>query len=92
MTKNLYMEQIGKKAKKASINLNNIDHNKKKNVLKLFSRYLKTYSQSILKENKKDISIAKSKKMKNSFIERLHIDNEKIEKIRNSINDIIKFR
>ncbi len=92
MTKNLYMEQIGAKAKKASINLNNISHNKKKNVLKLFSKYLNTYSKSILKANRMDILKARSKKIKGSFIERLRLDNKKIQQIRNSVNEIIKFK
>ena len=47
MTKNLYMEKIGEKAKKASIHLNNISISKKNSVLKLFNRYLEIYSQSI---------------------------------------------
>tara|TARA_B100000700_G_scaffold122610_1_gene137371 strand:+ start:2879 stop:4123 length:1245 start_codon:yes stop_codon:yes gene_type:complete len=86
------MEQIGAKAKKASINLNNISHNKKKNVLKLFSKYLNTYSKSILKANRMDILKARSKKIKGSFIERLRLDNKKIQQIRNSVNEIIKFK
>ncbi len=92
MTKNLYMEQIGAKAKKASINLNNISHNKKKNVLKLFSKYLNTYSKSILKANRMDILKARSKKIKGNFIERLRLDDKKIQQIRNSVNEIIKFK
>ena len=81
MTKNLYMEQIGAKAKKASINLNNISHNKKKNVLKLFSKYLNTYSKSILKANRMDILKARSKKIKGNFIERLQLDKKKFNKL-----------
>ena len=63
MSKNLYMKKIGERAKNASLHLSNIDINKRNAVLKQFSRYLKTNSQSILNSNKKDISNAKSKKI-----------------------------
>ena len=64
MTKNLYMEKIGKKAKIASLNLSNLSINKRNSVLKQFSHYLKTNEKLILNSNKKDISNAKSKKIK----------------------------
>ena len=92
MIKNLYMEKIGEKAKKASIHLNNISISKKNSVLKLFNKYLETYSQSILNANKRDIFTAKSKKIKNNKIDRLKLDKEKIKQIKNSINEIIKFK
>ena len=92
MKKNLYMQKIGKKAMTASLYLSNTDINKKNSVLKQFSKYLKKYSRLILNANKKDISIAKSKKMKISIIERLKLNNKKIKQIRNSINEIIKFK
>ena len=40
MTKNLYMEKVGKKAKLASLYLSNININKRNSVLKQFSQYL----------------------------------------------------
>ena len=39
-----------------------------------------------------DILKARSKKIKGSFIERLRLDNKKIQQIRNSVNEIIKFK
>ena len=92
MTKNLYMDKIGKKAKIASLNLSNINVDKRNSVLKHYCQYLKTNLRSILNSNKKDVSIAKSKKIKNSLIERLKLDSKKIERIRNSIKEIIKFK
>jgi len=86
------MDKIGEKAKKASIHLNNIDNSQKNSVLKLFNKYLETYSQSILNANKRDISIAKLKKIKSSMIDRLKLDKKKIKQIRDSINEIIKFK
>ena len=90
--KNLYMEKIGKRAKFASLHLSNISIEKKNAVLKKFSYYLKKNSQLIINLNKKDISNAKSKKIKNSMIDRLRLNYKKINQIRNSIKEIIKFK
>ena len=92
MKKNYYMEKIGEKAKKASINLGTITRSKKNSVLKLFNKYLEINSQSILNANKKDILNAKSKKIKKSMIDRLKLDRKKIDQIKNSINEIIKYK
>ena len=48
MSKNLYMEKIGEKAKIASLELANLDINKRNSVLKQFNLYLKKNSQLIL--------------------------------------------
>ena len=85
MSKNLYMEKIGEKAKLASLYLTNVNIEKRNSVLKQFSQYLRTNSQSILNSNKKDISNAKSKKIKDSMIDRLKLNSEKIAQIRKSI-------
>ena len=92
MSKNLYMKKIGERAKVASLHLTNINIDKRNSVLKQFNQYLKNYSQLILNSNKKDISNAKSKKISNSMIDRLRLNNKKIEQIRNSIKEIIKFK
>ena len=47
MSKNVYMNKIGKKAKFASQHLSNIDIDKRNSVLKQFSQYLKIYSKQI---------------------------------------------
>ena len=78
MYKNLYMNQIGVKAKIASNSLVNLSILKKNLVLKKFRRYLIINSKLILKENKKDISNAKLKKISTSMIDRLSLDEEKI--------------
>ena len=92
MYKNLYMEKIGKKAKLASFNLSNLNIDKRNSVLKQFSQYLKTNMHSILNSNKKDIYNAKSKKISDNMIDRLKLNSTKIFQIRNSIEEIIKFK
>ena len=92
MSKNLYMKKIGERAKAASLHLSNVSIDKRNSVLKQYSQYLKTNSHLILNSNKKDIANAKSKKIKESMIERLKLNNKKILQIRNSIEKIIKFK
>ena len=92
MSKNLYMKKIGEKAKLASLNLSNLNINKRNSVLKQFSQYLKANEKSILSANKKDIANAKFKKIKDSMIDRLKLNSKKISQIRNSIEKIAKFK
>ena len=92
MSKNFYMEKIGKKSKLASLNLSNLNINKKNSVLKKFSQYLKINERLILSANKKDISNAQTKKIADSMIDRLKLNSKKIAQIRNSIDKIIKFK
>ena len=92
MSKNLYMEKIGKRAKIASFNLSKLNINKRNSFLKKFNQYLKNKEKLILAANKKDLLNIKSKIIKESMIERLKLDSKKIFKIRNSINEIIKFK
>jgi len=86
------MEKIGKKARKASLHLSKINIKKRNEILKLFSKYLLANSNSILHANKKDIFNAKSKKMRESIIQRLQLNERKIKQIINSIEQIIKFK
>ena len=92
MSKNLYMKKIGEKAKLASLNLSNLNVNKRNSVLKQFSQYLKANEKSILSANKKDIANVKFKKIKDSMIDRLKLNSKKISQIRNSIEKIAKFK
>ena len=89
MSNNFYMEKIGKNAKFASKDLSNTSIRKKNAVLLQFCKYLKIYSQEILKANKRDVLNAKKNKSK--MIDRLVLDNEKIKKIASSVKEIIKF-
>jgi len=90
MTKNVYLDKIGKKAKVASYSLSKIKVEKKNAVLKQFCIYLKNYKKLILKANQKDVLIAKKKHSK--LIERLQLNSEKINNMIKSIQAIIKFK
>ena len=69
MSKNLYMDKMGKNAKQASLNLSKLSIHKKNSVLKQFSQYLKNNEKLILNANNKDIYHAKSKNIKQSMID-----------------------
>ena len=92
MSKNLYIKQMGEKAKNASMHLSSLNVNKRNAVLKQFVQYLRANKKSILKLNKKDVLNAKSKKIRDNLIERLQLNNKKIDQIINSIKKIIKFK
>ena len=85
-----YMNLIGQNAKKAS--LEKISTKIKNNVLKKYVSLLNKEKKSILKANAKDREFAERKRLKNNLIDRLSIDQEKLNNIGNSINKIIKLK
>ena len=92
MTKKVYMNKLGKKAKEASLYLSSINNEKKNSVLKKFSYYIRKNENLILRENKKDINNAKKNGTKINMIDRLILNNNKLKQIQNSIKEIIRFR
>ena len=85
-----YLLKLGKQAKKASIN--NIKSKKKNKVLQDYCNLIFNYQLNIIKENKKDLKLAKNKRLKQNLIKRLLIDKRIILQIINSIKTIIKFK
>ena len=65
---------------------------KKNRVLKTFSNLLTKNKRLIFKENRKDMILAKQKKIKESLIKRLELDDNKIKYIIKSVKDIIKIK
>ena len=90
MLKSSYMKKIGVKAKQASNYLSNLSEKKRNDVLKQFCIFLKVNKKQILRTNKKDIKEAK--KIKKSMIDRLKLDEKKINEIIKSVEQIIKFK
>jgi len=89
MKQNLYIQKIGINAKIAFKDLSNISEKKRNSVLKQFCKYLQQNKKLILKANKKDL--LKAKKNKSNMLDRLKLDNKKINQIIKSVKDIIKF-
>ena len=87
-----YLINIGLKSRSAFQKTLFADIKKKNLVLKNFNRLLKLESNIILKKNLKDLNLAKQKKIKDSMIDRLILNNERIEGIRDSIDKIVKLK
>ena len=82
------IKKIGANAKKAFTILNNLDGGKINKVLLSYNQLLLKNKKQILQENEKDIKSLKRKHL----VDRLVLDDKKIEGIRSSINDILKFK
>ena len=85
-----YLEKIGLNAKIAFEN--KISNKKKNKVLNYYAELISKNINKILKENSKDIKVAKSKKLKENLIKRLALNNEKIKSIIKSIKIIANFK
>ncbi len=82
------LKQIGLNAKKAFFQLNAIDSKKINKVLNTYNQLLLKNKKKILKENLKDVKFSK----REYLLDRLILDEKRIDGIRNSINEIIKFK
>ena len=85
-----FMNLIGIKSRKASEKkINTYTKNK---VLNTYALLLDKEKKSILRQNKKDIKFAESKKLKQNLINRLYINELKLRDIRDSIKKISKLK
>ena len=82
------LKQIGVNARKALTALNNLDGKKINKVLLSYNQLLLRNKKQILQENIKDIKNVKKKKL----VDRLILSDKRIEGIRSSINEILKFK
>jgi len=83
-----YLNNIGIKAKKAFKKLNNSDHKKINSTLRDFNKSLLKNKNKIINANLRDIKNSKKK----NLLDRLILDDKKIENIRKSINKIERFK
>jgi glutamate-5-semialdehyde dehydrogenase len=82
------LKQIGLNAKKALTILNSLDGKKINKVLLSYDRLLLENKKQILQENIKDVKNVKRKHL----LDRLMLNDKRIDGIRNSINEIFKFK
>ena len=82
------LNQIGVNAKKALVTLNNLDGKKINKVLLSYNQLLLKNKKQILQENIKDVKSVKRKHL----VDRLILDNKRIDNIRDSINEVFKFK
>ena len=83
-----YLNKIGVNAKKAFVDLIKVDSSKIKKVLANYNKSLLSNKKQIIKENNKDVRAAK----RMNLIDRLILNERRIESMRHSINEIIKFK
>ena len=83
-----YLENIGSNAKKAFQELKTLNHNKVLIVLNSYNNLILKNKKKIIKENIKDVRNVKRK----NLIDRLILNEKRIDGIRNSINEIAKFK
>ena len=82
-----YLEKIGKNARKAFEDLKDVKHNKIKKVLDNYSREILNNKSILIKKNLKDVKNVKRK----NLVDRLILNDKRIDSIRHSINEISKF-
>jgi len=83
-----YLENIGKNAKKAFEDLKLVKHTKIKKVLENYNKSLLKNKKKIIKENLRDVKNVKRK----NLVDRLILNDKRIEDIRHSVNQIAKFK
>ncbi len=79
--------EIGKKSKRATENLKNVSHKRVVSTLKDYAKLISINKKRIIKENKKDVKNLKRK----NILDRLILNEKKINDIIKSINEIKKF-
>jgi len=84
----LYLKKIGKNARKAFEDLKVVKHHKIIKVLDDYNKSLNRNKLQIINENKKDIKKVKRKHL----LDRLILNEKRIDSIRYSINEIAKFK
>ena len=83
-----YLEKIGRNAKIAFEDLKSIKHNKIVKVLDSYNISLLKNKKKIIRENLKDVKNVKRK----NLVDRLILNEKRIEGMRYSINEIAKFK
>lgn len=84
----MYLEEIGNKARNAAMELNKLSQNDKIRGLNSVAKALLENVDKILKENEKDIKIAKENNMKASLVDRLTLTKERIEAMALGVNQV----
>ena len=92
MKKNNYLDQLGKKSLIASSSIVNLTEKQKNKVLNDYILEIKKNKKNILKANALDIKKAKNKNIKENVIERSILNNDRIESIVKSIQEVIKLK
>ena len=83
-----YLKKIGLNARKAFEELKSVNHDKIQLVLNNYNNAILKNKKKIIKENSKDVKNVKRK----NLVDRLELNDNRIDNIRHSINEISKFK
>ena len=83
----IYLKKIGIKAKNSYEKLKKVDHEIIKKVLENYSKEIKNNKTLIIKNNQRDVKNV----VRKSLVDRLVLNEDRLEAIRSSINQIAKF-
>ncbi len=86
------IRNLGINAKKASYELSKIKNQKKNEALDNLKQDLKLFSSELIKINKKDVDNAYSMKLSSSLIDRLTLNEDRIDNMIRSLNEIINLK
>lgn len=89
MTDNIYLQNIGQKAKNASKQLSVASSEAKNKALEAMAQELTENAETIISENKKDLTAGKENGLSDAMLDRLMLDNDRIVKIASAIREII---
>lgn len=84
-----YLEELGQKAKSAATVLNTLGQNEKNNALTAVAKALVDNADVIMKENEKDVEASIKKGVKDSLIDRLRVNQERIEGMAEGLVQIV---
>ncbi len=85
---NAYLENLGKKAKKAASSLAAVSIGELNDCLIKCAEFIEEKKDYIIGENQKDVEVAKSKGVKDSLIDRLTLTNDRIKGIAEGLRQV----
>lgn len=89
MSENIYLNDIGARAKNAEKVLSVASSQMKNNALAMIAEALCANADKIIAENEKDLANGKENGLSDAMLDRLMLDNARIEKIASAITEII---
>jgi glutamate-5-semialdehyde dehydrogenase len=85
-----YMTKVGQQSVKASTALKSLSTKTKDNLLLSIAENIRNEKDKIITANQKDLNLAQKNKMPKAMLNRLMLDNDRIESIAKSVEEIVK--
>ncbi len=92
MERTLSVKEIGEVAKNASRELAKISKGEKNRILNEIKKSLIANTEYILEENKKDVEAGRDNNMPDGLVDRLLLNEERIQSMAKAIDDIMKYK